>query len=401
MSEKAVELIVVGAGISGLGFAHLARRQGIETLVLEASPTPGGCIRSHRFENPEGPYWIELGAHTCYNSYGNLLQMLEDTDQLEALQPKQKLRYRIQTAEGLKSIPSQLNLFELLGVVPRLLMSKKAGRSARDYFGGILGRRNFQRVLGPALDAVVCQPAGEFPADALFRKKPRRKEIMRSYTGQLGLQSFVEAIVDQPGLEILTGRRVESIERTAAGYRLNLAGGDPLEAQRVALAVAPDVAASLLQGVSPQVTELISQVDMAEIESLAVLLRKEAVGLPPVAGIIGRDDDFYSVLSRDPVPDSSYRAFTFHFRPGRLDEAGKLARIRQVLGVEASDIEATAACVNRLPALRLGHAERIERLDQTLAGEALAMTGNWFAGVSIEDSLIRTAEEFARLFPSA
>jgi hypothetical protein len=129
------------------------------------------------------------------------------------------------------------------------------------------------------------------------------------------------------------------------------------------------------------------------------LLPADAIQLPKLAGIIGRDDDFYSVVSRDLVPDAHFRAFTFHFRPGRLDEAGKMRRIQQVLGVEGKQIQASISLRNRLPALRLGHAELIAQLDQNLQGRSLALTGNWFTGVSIEDSLVRSVAEFNRLFP--
>jgi len=399
MTDNTCELAVIGAGISGLGFAHFAHKQGIDTLVLEAADKVGGCISSHQFETTTDPFWVELGAHTCYNSYGNLLQILEDTHQLDTLQAKEKLSYQIHTTDGLKSIKSQFNYFELLGVLPRLWMAKKEGRSVRDYYAGIIGKRNFQQVLGPALDAVACQPAEDFPADSIFRKKPRRKEILRSYTGPAGLQPLVDRIAAQPGMNVRTGSLVSNLELTERGYCISVEGMDPVYTQRIALAVSPDIAARLLPGVSPQLLEPLSKIQMAEMESVAVLLDKESLTLPPLAGIIGRDDDFYSVVSRDLVSDASYRAFTFHFRSGRLDDTRKMARICQVLGVDETAILDHASTTNRLPALRLGHQQLIAQVDQQLAGTSLALTGNWFTGVSIEDSLIRTAEEFARLFP--
>ncbi len=399
MTDNTCELAVIGAGISGLGFAHFAHKRGIDTLVLEAADNVGGCISSHQFETTTDPFWVELGAHTCYNSYGNLLQILEDTHQLDTLQAKEKLSYQIHTTDGLRSIKSQFNYFELLGVLPRLWMSKKEGRSVRDYYAGIIGKRNFQQVLGPALDAVVCQPAEDFPADSIFRKKPRRKEILRSYTGPAGLQPLVDGIAAQPDLNIRTGSLVSNLELTEGGYRISIEGMDPVYAQRIALAVSPDIAARLLSAISPQLLEPLSKIQMAEMESDAVLLDRRSLTLPPLAGIIGRDDDFYSVVSRDLVSDASYRAFTFHFRSGRLDDAGKMARICQVLGVDETAILDHASTTNRLPALRLGHQQLIAQVDQQLAGTSLALTGNWFIGVSIEDSLVRTAEEFARLFP--
>ena len=395
MSGQVLDMLVVGAGVSGLGMARMAAAQGVGTRVLEAGTHIGGAIHSHRFDTPEGPVWAELGAHTCYNSYGNLLQLLESSGQLESLQPKQKLRFRIQSGQALLSIPSQLNLFELLGVPYRLWRSSKAGKTAEGYFGRILGSRNFKGVLGPALDAVVCQPAADFPADALFRKKPRRKEIMRSYTGPAGLQSFIEGMVEDMDLE--TGARVKAVRPADVGYEVTLEDGRTLSSHRLVLAVSPDVAAGLLHESLPDLAARLDEIEMAEIESQVVLLHKEELNLPELAGIIGREDDFYSVVSRDPVPDPHYRAFTFHFRPGRLDQAGRLKRICQVLGVDSSAIVESVLLNNRLPALRLGHAERIRWIDDRLRGSSLGLTGNWFQGISIEDSLVRSASECQRL----
>jgi protoporphyrinogen oxidase len=398
MANGVVDLLVVGAGISGLGLALMAKRLGVEPLILEASGHIGGAIHSHRFETGEGRFWAELGSHTCYNSYGNLLQLLEESGQLGDLRGKRKLRYWLHHDDRLNSIPSQLNYLELLGVLPRLWMTKKAGRSAADYFGRIMGRRNFKQVLGPALDAVVCQPAADFPADALFRKKPRRKEIVRSYTGPEGLQSFVEGMAR--GLEIRLDSPVTGLEKGDKHYRVMTRGGT-LQARQIALAVAPDVAAGILTQTMPDLAARLREIEMATIESHAVLLRADQINLPPLAGIIGVDDDFYSVVSRDLVPHETYRAFTFHFRPQGLDEKDRLRRICQVLGVDEKAIESHVSCINRLPALRLGQQERVSWIDNALQGRSLALTGNWFSGVSIEDSLIRSDQECQRLFAAA
>jgi protoporphyrinogen/coproporphyrinogen III oxidase len=395
MSDTVLDLLVVGAGISGLGVAHMARRQGLETRVLEAGSHIGGVINSHSFDTPEGPFWVELGAHTCYNSYGNLLRMLEDSEQLSALQPKLKLRYQVQIGDRLATIPSRLNFMELLGVLPRLWFSSKEGKTAEGYFGRIIGRRNYARVLGPALDAVVCQPAGDFPADALFRKKPRRKEILRSFTGPAGLRSLVEGVAK--GLDVELDAPVKAVRRTERGCQALLADGREVSAERLVLAVGPDIAAALLREWMPDLATELGEIEMADIESQAVLLRAADLDLPLVAGIIGVEDDFYSAVSRDLVADPRYRAFTFHFRPGRLDQEGRLTRICQVLGVDSSAVVASRSINNRLPALRLGHGERIERIDRRLEGEPLGLTGNWFQGVSIEDSLVRSAWVCGRL----
>lgn len=398
MSREHHELVVVGGGISGLGFAHMANRRGVRPLVLEADDRLGGCIHSHRFTVPEGEFWAELGAHTCFNSYGNLLEILEQLDQLSRLKVKEKLHFRLLTAAGLKKIPSQLNFFELFRSLPRLFRLKKEQLTAAEYYGGIVGQRNFEQVLGPALNAVICQPAAEVPADSLFRKKPRRKEVMRSFTGPVGIQSFSDAISGQDGISCRAGVAVSELAREGDGFLLRMADGRELQAERVALAAPPDVAARLLSRVLPQAAEAAAGIEMANTETYSVLVRRERCDLELVAGIIAADDDFFSAVSRDPVPDAHYRAFTFHFKPDRLNAEQKRARVCQVLGIQARDVQAEASKINQLPALRLGQRERIAHLDRVLAGSRLAVTGNWFFGVSIEDALTRSASEVRRLY---
>ncbi len=399
MSSNRHELVVVGGGISGLGLAHLAAKNGLKPVVIEASDKVGGSICSHHFSAPEGEFWAELGAHTCFNSYGNLLTMLDDLNLLGDLLPKEKLSYQLLTQKGLRKITSQLNFFELLFSLPKLLTLKKEHSTAEQFYGGIVGKNNFKRVLGPALDAVICQSAAEFPANSLFIKKPRRKDIMRSFTADGGLEHFVKCIAEQPGIEVRTSVAVSAIEKLEDGYRLQMDDETVIEADKLVLAIAPDVAARLLGPTLPVVSELLQQIEMVKIETISVLIEKQYLKLEPVAGIIAVDDDFYSAVARDPVPDNNYRAFTFHFRPGRVDQVGKMVRISEILGLNnPTEIEQVANRENRLPSIRMGHAKRIAELDSLIVDQSLALTGNWFTGVSIEDSLCRTASEFKRLF---
>ncbi len=396
-SENCHDLIIVGAGISGLGFAHLALQKGIKPLVLEATNHQGGCIDTYQFETPDGDGWVELGAHTCFNSYGTLLDMLEVQGMASDLQAKEKLSYQLLTQDGLTSIPRALNFLQILRSFVKFFSLNKSECTVEQYFGAIVGPDNFKRVVGPALDAVICQPSALFPADALFRKKPRKKEVERSYTGRRGLQVFVDAIAKQKDLDIRLSSPVKSLQRCEQGFRLILAGGEVFTAKQVALAVAPDVAAILLETMAPEICRLVSEIEMAEIDSMAVVVKAQQIPLEKMAGIIAQSDQFYSAVSRDPVSDPEFRAFTFHFHPDLLDESQRLQRACAVLGITSDQIIAVQSKRNRLPKLRIGHSGRISRLDALLDGDALAVTGNWFDGVSIEDSLLRTASEAKRL----
>ncbi|HEU0265867.1 MAG TPA: FAD-dependent oxidoreductase, partial [Geobacterales bacterium] len=151
------ELVVIGAGISGLSFAHMASQRGITTLVLEKSDRAGGCFHSHRFLGPSAEFWLELGAHTCYNSYGSFIGVLEELHLTSALLPRQKVSFKMLIDGKLCSIPSQLNFFELACSLPRLLTQNKAASSVVDYYAPIVGRRNYERLFSPAFNAVLSQ----------------------------------------------------------------------------------------------------------------------------------------------------------------------------------------------------------------------------------------------------
>lgn len=387
------DLIVVGAGVSGLTFARRGQAHGWRTLVLEGDSRIGGCLASHRFDGAAEGFWTELAAHTAYNSYGALLELL-DTADLRQLQARHKAPWRVWDGVRLDSVFSRMHWPSLFFALPRLLATKKSGFSLRGYYSRVLGEKTYEGLLRHAFSAVLAQPADDFPAELLFRKKPRRKDVPRSYTLAGGLLGLAERLA--VGCQLHTGLKVDRIEREGEGFRVH-AGEQSWPCRYLALALPAWEAGRLLTNTYPGLSRKLIQIAPAEVESMAVVVSKEATGLPEVAGLIGIDQDFYSAVSRDVVPDTRFRGFTFHFRPGRLSREEKLARIGNILGVGTSAMLAVAERTSRLPALQLGHAARMVAIDQALAGQPLALVGNYFQGVSIGDCAERSRDEFARL----
>ena len=388
--------IVIGAGISGLGAAHFAARRGRRTLVLESSDRVGGCINSQTFPQLGG-FWTEAGGHTCFNSYGNLLSILDDLGLTRHVQPKGKVGYLLWKGGQRGSILSALHLWEAMRSIPKIFSTPKEGRSVSAYYGDVLGQRNYRDLLRHAFQAVICQPADDYPAEALFRRKPRRKDVIKAFTFSTGLSAIPAAIAAQKGLEVRTGQQISAIERNGDGFRVTT-GGETLSCRSLTLAVPPDVAAALMPAGFDAARAAITDIGVVEIETLVLAFRTSDLGLKPIAGLIAVDEAFYSAVSRDFLADPSYRGFAFHFRPGVLSEQAQIERACLALGTTPRHIAAQARVRNRLPALRTGHTARVRRLDETLAGTRLAVTGNWFLGVSIEDALTRSRSESDRLF---
>ncbi|MDG4553813.1 MAG: FAD-dependent oxidoreductase [Candidatus Competibacter sp.] len=391
------DLLIIGAGISGLSMAHYAAAAGLNALVLEREDRVGGCLHSHRFGEPNG-FWLELGAHSGFNSYGNLLAILERVGLLDRLQRRAKVGFRMFAGGAVKSIPSQLH-FPALALAPfRMLGLIKTGRTVADYYGHIVGRRNYTAVFEPAFNAVICQPAGEFPADSLFQPRPRRKDAPRSFTLPGGLQTIADTLAGPTGIPVELGRNAREIRRDGEGFVVRTDRGE-YSARALCLATPVAAATELLRVPFPDIAGRLAEIETARVESVGIALPAARLPLPPVAGLIGRDESFYSAVSRDTVPDAHWRGFTFHFRPGVLGEEEKVERIAQVLGIDRALLESghMAFKLNQLPVLRVGHSERAEVLNPALAGNRLALIGNYFSGVAIEDCVTRSRAEFERL----
>ncbi len=395
------DVIVVGAGISGLTFAESAAQAGRSVVVLDQGSRVGGCLATHRAASG---YWIELGAHTCYNSYAGLATVL---DRL-ALRPEvvaraaSHLRFldgdRLLPGSNLGLLLRQFSWGELARSLPSMFTAKKDGQTVYSYYARIVGRGNYGRVLGPMLSAVPSQSADAGPAAMLFKSRAfRRKDYPRSFTLSRGLATIAEAIAARPGIRVAPGQAVTRIEPAVGGrYAVVTSAGERLEAAVVAVATPPGAASALLRGIAPELSTAVARVKEAVVETTAFAVRADRVSLPPSTFLIPRDDVFNSVVTRDSVPDPQWRGFAFHFKPGLSQEA-RLDRARQVLGIRQADMEDLAERRTVLPSPVLGHEEVVHEVDRITAGGRLAVTGNWFAGLSIEDCVQRSQAEWARV----
>ncbi len=397
------DAIVVGGGVSGLAFAFHAAAAGKRVQVVEAAPRLGGCLDSRRLD---GGFWFEMGAHTCYNSYGALLEVVEGSGIRDRILARGEARKRFALLrEGALDVMGPISVFrrlalgELLASAPRGLWARKQGLTTYGYYAGVVGKGNYARVLGPFLAAVPSQSADAFPATgpgSLFKTRPRRKDVVRSFTFRGGLSDVVDAVVARPGVSALTGAVVREARRRQAGFEVLLADGRSMEAPLLALAVPPSMAAALTRADFPELSARLARFKMAALETLGVVVARDKVRLPEIAFLVPLDDLFWSAVSRDPVPDPRLRGFAFHFRTGHTREE-KLARIAEVLGCGQEDFLHVADKTTMLPSPVLGHGEAVAELDRLLAGGRLALTGNSFDGLAIEDCVARSRAEWRRV----
>ncbi len=393
------DVIVVGGGISGMSFAHYACKAGFSCLVIEKENRVGGSFHSVGLGKESDSFWLELGAHTCYNSYGSLIEVMEDCGMINEVTQRANVPFRLLKGGQVKSFPSQINFLELLISVPKLFTKKKDGETVESYYGSIVGKRNFRKVFSALFSAVPSQNADEFPANALFKKRERRKDIIKHYTMKNGLGSITDWIARFNNLEIKYAAEIEKIDKTKDGYTVSTNHGI-FKSDKLSICTSVTAVPELAVGLAPELADKIAMIKYQRIESYGVVVPKESSMLKPFAGLVPTDDVFFSAVSRDTVPHKNLRGFTFHFKPGILSNEQKLEKVCEVLGVAKDQIIETHEKLNIVPSLRLGHYELIDQIDQELASIDLFISGNYFAGLSIEDCVSRSKTEVERMVKS-
>jgi len=385
------DAIIVGAGISGMSLAHYISKNGLKPLVIDKNGRLGGSFNSYRKDN----FWFELGAHSCYNSYGNLVDLLTDTGCLDKIIKPGSAGYKLFTGGEIKSIMSQMSFLELAVSLPRLFGTKMDGETVESYYSAIMGKNNFEKAMGPMFNAVICQSANAFPADMLFKKRERRKEVLKKFSLSGGIQTIIDSVAAAPAIETVTGKEATEIMFDSDLFKVTTSDGSSYESKRLALATSSEVAAKMLQKSFPEISKKLVTLKAEHVDTVGVIIKKDATKIGPVAALAATDDIFYSFVSRDTFPDPLFRAFAFHFKAGVASHETKLGRIAQVLGTREFEQVATAEHV--IPSLRLGHKNTIAEIDGMLRGTSLLLTGNYFTGLAIEDCVSRSLQEYRRL----
>ena len=392
------DLCVIGAGVSGLCLAQMAAtRAHLRVLVLEKHSEAGGCLCTAPVGAPEPTGWLELGAHTCYNSYARFLEVMGSTDFLSRVTPRKNLGFRMIEHGALRSIPSCLNFWEAALSLPKLIGATKAGHTAAAYYSRILGPKNWARVMHPAFNAVASQETAGFPADALFKKRSsRRKDVARSFAVRGGLGPAVQALAGLPGIHCALGREAVELVKTAEGFQVRTSLGETVQAGLVAMAAPADAARTLLAPVFPDLARLLGRMETRTVKSLGLVLRDPLPNLPRLAGLILPDSPCYSAVSGDVFPVPGKRAWTFHF-DGMADPDRMLPHACQVLGADPALVEASFRRDHTMPSLAMGHEQWLAALDRSLAATGLMLVGNYLTGLSIEDCAGRAQREFNRM----
>jgi len=384
------DIAIVGAGISGLTMAFRIAQTGKKVVLLEAKEKAGGCLNTHYGDDD---FWVEMGAHTFYSSYTHVIDLIKSVGLEADIVAREKLSMKLFTDRHEK-IFAPLSKLELLGNIPKLFVSKRDGKTVKEYFSNVLGKKNYDKVFTRMFSAVIVQNADDFSAEYfLKRRKTKSKDHPKSFILKKGMSSIAEAILAHENIDIAYNKRVSSIEQ-AEGFSIKADDGSSYQANDLAFASSPKQVSSLLKGINSELAELLSEFPIQNLESTALILDKDKPGIEPVTFVIPLQGACYSMVTRDVLADEKYRGFACHFQQNDASNGEQKETMAKLLSVD--EIPQTVKASHTLPLIKVGHKERMAAIISQAQKTGVYITGNFFNGLSLEDCVERSNEEANR-----
>ncbi|MFD3005490.1 protoporphyrinogen oxidase [Thermus tengchongensis] len=436
------QVVVVGGGWAGLAAALALKDAGVDFLLLEGSSRLGGKVRTHRQEG----FLVEGGPDASVRYKKEVLELgerfgLEPIGTLPAKPAAYILRKgkAHPLPEGLLQIvPGDLKglartpLLSLSGKLRALydLLLPRGGKedeSLREFVERRLGLEVFNALVAPLAGGIYGGEPEELSMRAAFpqlleleRKhrslllgamRARRARGSREggslfFSFQEGLSALTRKLAEEVQEKALLATPVLGLEALKGGYRLHTPRG-VLEAEAVVLATPAPQAAALLRPFLPEATALLKGIPHTPAATVSLAFAEEL----PVAGhglLIAKGEGYRARgftwthqkwPGRAPEGWSLVRVY-FSGEPARLSEA-ELARValeelRRFLGKE---VRPERTWVFRfpegMPAYRVGHVERIERLEMALLkAPGLFLAGNYLQGVGLPE-VVRSGQRAA------
>jgi oxygen-dependent protoporphyrinogen oxidase len=275
------EVIVVGAGISGLAYAHAAARLGVEdVVVLEASGRAGGKIQT---EWSDG-WCCEWGPQGFLDNVPETLELAEELGlTAELIRADEAAGDRFIVRRGkLRKVPLKPPAFLASDILSlpgklRVLLEPFGGRGAEEESVAEFATRRIGREAAEVLvDAMVTGVYAGDPARlSLPATFPKMRAMEYAYgslvramlakrrggrgggpagpggtltTFRRGMQQLTDALAASLTGKLHLDREVAGIGLSSSGYTVRLTRGGELASRRLVIALPPHDAARLLDG---------------------------------------------------------------------------------------------------------------------------------------------------------
>ena len=435
------EVVIIGGGITGLSAAWEIQQSRPKTryALLEASDRWGGKIVSQAITAAGKPFLADGGPDTLVTRKPETWALtselgLESQIALPASETK-----NIYVLDGGQIHPIPLNpaLFfttRLLTWPGRLRLMAEPFQPARrddgdeslaDFVTRRLGREALEKFIGPVLGGIyntdpnqqsllVSSPvmremekeSGSLVLAALrrgFKRKTGPKKPSFINFAQ-GMEQLPATLAAQLTGTLRLGARAVQITRTAAGFAVQLASGETLEAATVILATLANVSAALIADLAPETAARLREIRHENIGTLSLVYCESDLPAEPVINglMIPRREkraiDAITVTSRK-MPERAQpgyvllRVFFGGARPELVSLAedellqAVTAELQELLKIQAAPLgHALFRWEAGFPQAAVGHLERVDALEATLP-QSLYLAGSSYRGIAVPDCI--------------
>lgn len=386
------DIAIIGAGISGLTMAFKIAQSGKKVILLESNEKAGGCLNTLYGDDD---FWVEMGAHTFYSSYTNMINLIQAVGLESDILGREKLGMKLFTDKHEK-IFAPLSKLELLGNLPKLFISKRDGKTVKEYFSNVLGKKNYDKVFTRMFSAVIVQNADDFSAEYfLKRRKTKSKNHPKSFILKKGMSSLSDAILKHENITVVYNKNVNAISKSV-DYKISTDDGDSYGAKDLAFAISPKHVAILLKDINPKLSNLLREFPIQNIESNALILDKDKPAVEPLTFVIPLQGACCSMVTRDVLTDANYRGFACHFQKNDISNGEQLDTMAELLSMEKSNLTQITKVNHTLPLIKIGHKERMSAIINQAEDSGIYLIGNYFNGLSLEDCVERSNYEAQR-----
>lgn len=437
-----MQIAIIGGGITGLSAAWEAQQRGISYTLLEASDRWGGKVVSSTIKVDGASFLVDGGPDTIVTRKAEAWDLSRELGILDQVDDPGSETRGIYVLDNGSLLQIPLSPFKFIGsklmtgrgklrmLAEPLQPARKddGDESLGDFVRRRLGVEALEKFVGPVLGGIyntdpniqsimVSSPvmremereAGSLFLAAFQRGLRARKQSSngmrkpRFMTYKSGLQGLVDHLARQLTGDLRLSSRVSQIDRQGDAYRIRLSSGEILQADAVILATLANVAAGLVEDISPQASQLLRTIHHNHIGTVSLVYKESDLPNMDIHGLMiprreKRAIDAVTFTSKKMPLRSSpgyalIRVFIGGGRPEivEYDDERLMAVVRSelesLLGIHAEPrTYKIYRWPNGFPQARVGHLELVDAIEEHLPRE-IVLAGSSFRGIALPDCI--------------
>ncbi|XP_066284277.1 amine oxidase [flavin-containing] A-like isoform X1 [Branchiostoma lanceolatum] len=337
MRKHTCDVVVVGAGLSGLTAARLLHKHDLDVAVLEASGRVGG--RAFTLENPEMGMVSDQGATRCGPAMSTLWQLIKDVGVKVWQQPPTQMVY-VREDSVSRFTPTSLptwnplvrldhyNVFSTMDWLANQIPPEEPWEAAsaqewdsctmKDFFDRTVWFRSVQRITDAFVSLLACAEPEEVSMlwflwlmgqygggrwATLVNPKPPQHRVSG------GMQHLCKVLVEQLGDKVTLNCPITKVENVEDGVLVK-GNGSTWEAKAVILAVPPPCYSKI--SLSPALPKAFHHITMGHVYRCTLYYKTNFWGNGDSSVQLFADYPGCLVVNAfdDTVPGNKYPAFT-------------------------------------------------------------------------------------------